>query len=293
MIKKGLGKGLGALINENVIHSVNNDMIEEEKLIEVDINKIQPDENQPRREFSEIELEELANSIKTVGVINPIIVKKKNEFYEIISGERRWRACRIAKIRKIPVIVKEYSELERVEIALIENIQRQELSPIEEALAYKRLQDEFNLSQEEISEKVGKNRTTITNTLRLLKLNKEVQELLIKRKISAGCVRPLLSLKDEKQQLELAEKIIENQLSSRQVEELVKKLNLNKNNKKENKNKTLENINYEYIKKDLHQILGTKVNIKTSKDKGKIEIEYYSENELDRLICLFKKISEN
>lgn len=287
MVKKGLGKGLSALIKEDVITSVNSTNLDENKVIQVDINKIQPDENQPRKQFNQENLEELANSIKSVGVINPIIVRQKGEFYEIISGERRWRACRIAGIRKIPIIIREYSELERVEISLIENIQRQDLNPIEEALTFKRLQDEFNLSHEEISEKVGKNRTTITNSLRLLKLDDKVQDLLINQQISTGNVRPLLALKDKDKQFELAKKIIAEQLSVRQTETLVKSLLENQKQEQIN-NQKVKNVIYENIKKELNQLLGTKVDIKAGKNKGKIEIEYYSEEELDRIVCLFK-----
>lgn len=287
MVKKGLGKGLSALIKEDVITSVNSTNLDENKVIQVDINKIQPDENQPRKQFNQENLEELANSIKSVGIINPIIVRQKGEFYEIISGERRWRACRIAGIRKIPIIIREYSELERVEISLIENIQRQDLNPIEEALTFKRLQDEFNLSHEEISEKVGKNRTTITNSLRLLKLDDKVQDLLINQQISTGNVRPLLALKDKDKQFELAKKIIAEQLSVRQTETLVKSLLENQKQEQIN-NQKVKNVIYENIKKELNQLLGTKVDIKAGKNKGKIEIEYYSEEELDRIVCLFK-----
>lgn len=292
MVKKGLGKGVSALIKEDAFKNINNqkNILDKNKIIEVDINEIQPDEKQPRKSFDQESLEELAKSIKTVGVISPIIVRKKGEFYEIITGERRWRSCRIAGIRKVPVIVREYSELEKVEISLIENIQRENLNPIEEAIVYKKLQEEFELNQEEIADRVGKNRTTITNSIRLLKLDERVQNLLIEQKISVGHARTLLSVGDKDTQFDLAQKIIEEKLNVRQVENLIKSLSesLEEKNKEIDKNQQLKNEAYEYIKKDLNQIFGTKVNIKNGKNKGKIEIEYYSENDLDRIYCFLK-----
>ena len=298
MIKKGLGKGLGALIKDENLTSINDNNFMEDnnfnnKIIEMDINKIQPDKSQPRKSFKDETLEELALSIKNVGIISPIIVKKKGEFYEIISGERRFRAAKKLKLKKIPIIIKEYDDLQSLEVALIENIQRENLNPIEEALTYKTFQDKFNLNQEQIAEKVGKNRTTIANSMRLLKLDNRVQTFVIELRLSQGHARALLPIEDMDIQFELAEKIIEEQYSVRQTEELVKKLLEQKTEEKKSKN--IEDDEYKKqlymdISKQLNQILGTKVNIKDNKNKGKIEIEYYSKEELDRLFCLFKKL---
>lgn len=288
MIKKGLGKGLAALIKDDIKENPSISGI-----IEMDINKIQPDKNQPRKIFDEQSLEELALSIKNVGIISPIIVKKKGEFYEIISGERRFRAAKKIKLKKVPIIVKEYDDLQSLEVALIENIQRENLNPIEEALTYKVFQEKFKLNQEKIAEKVGKNRTTISNAMRLLKLDENIQELVMELKISQGHARALLPISDSKMQMEVAEKIIKEELSVREVEQLVKKII---KEQKESNIEKAENVKqnskeiYSDISKQLNQILGTKVNIKDNKNKGKIEIEYYSEEELDRLVCLFKKI---
>ena len=298
MIKKGLGKGLGALIKDENLTSINDNNFMEDnnfnnKIIEMDINKIQPDKSQPRKSFKDETLEELALSIKNVGIISPIIVKKKGEFYEIISGERRFRAAKKLKLKKIPIIIKEYDDLQSLEVALIENIQRENLNPIEEALTYKTFQDKFNLNQEQIAEKVGKNRATIANSMRLLKLDNRVQTFVIELRLSQGHARALLPIEDMDIQFELAEKIIEEQYSVRQTEELVKKLIEQKTEEKKSKN--IEDDEYKKqlymdISKQLNQILGTKVNIKDNKNKGKIEIEYYSKEELDRLFCLFKKL---
>lgn len=288
MIKKGLGKGLAALIKDDI-----NENPSISGIIEMDINKIQPDKNQPRKIFDEQSLEELALSIKNVGIISPIIVKKKGEFYEIISGERRFRAAKKIKLKKVPIIVKEYDDLQSLEVALIENIQRENLNPIEEALTYKVFQEKFKLNQEKIAEKVGKNRTTISNAMRLLKLDENIQELVMELKISQGHARALLPISDSKIQMEVAEKIIKEELSVREVEQLVKKIikeQKESNIKKDEKIKQNSKEIYSDISKQLNQILGTKVNIKDNKNKGKIEIEYYSEEELDRLVCLFKKI---
>lgn len=291
-----MGKGLGALIKDDTLIA-NNLKLEENsfnKVIEININKVQPDKNQPRKSFNDDTLEELALSIKNVGIISPIIVKKKGDFYEIISGERRFRAAKKLKLKTVPIIIKEYDDLASLEVALIENIQRENLNPIEEALTYKVFQEKFGLNQEKIAEKVGKNRTTITNAMRLLKLDSRVQNFVIELRLSQGHARTLLSIENEDVQFELAEKIIEEQLNVRQTEELVKKI-LEAKPLDENKNQQTEKNDFKKqlymdISKQLNQILGTKVNIKESKNKGKIEIEYYSQEELDRLFCLFKKL---
>lgn len=298
MIKKGLGKGLSALIKDENLTSINNNNFIEDnnfnnQIIEMDINKIQPDKSQPRKSFNDETLEELASSIKNVGIISPIIVKKKGEFYQIISGERRFRAAKKLKLKKIPIIIKEYDDLQSLEVSLIENIQRENLNPIEEALTYKVFQEKFNLNQEQIAEKVGKNRATIANSMRLLKLDNRVQTFVIELRLSQGHARALLPIEDMDIQFELSEKIIEEQYSVRQTEELVKKILEQKTEEKKYKN--IEDDEYKKqlymdISKQLNQILGTKVNIKDNKNKGKIEIEYYSKEELDRLFCLFKKL---
>ena len=295
MKKSGLGRGLSALIDND--ETVEN--IDKESIIEVDINKIEPDENQPRTNFNNDSLNELADSIRNLGIVNPIVAKKNGEFYKIITGERRWRAARIAGIKTVPVIIKEYSELETIEVALIENVQREDLNLIEEAMTYKKLAEEFNLSQEEISKKIGKSRTVVTNAMRLLKLDQRVQNFLSEGKISAGHARALLGIENNDIQFETAEKIIDDGISVRETEELVKIINEKKEEVSEEKNEiktdNIEKNNvYENISNELNQILGTKVSIKNKlkngKNKGKIEIEYYSDEELDRIFCLLKKI---
>ena len=290
MNKKGLGKGLSALIKENTSLNINDD---KDNVKEIDINKIFPNKNQPRKNFNKETLEQMAKSIKNIGIISPIIVKQDGDFFEIISGERRWRAARLANFKTVPIIVKKYSDIERVEVSLIENIQRENLNPIEEALTYKKLQNEFFLSQEEIAEKVGKNRATIANFIRLLKLDYRVQDFLKDLKISMGHAKALISIENNSEQFELAKKIVDENLNVRQTEELVKNILNQTNNNLNEKNKhkpVAEKLMYEKIIKELNQILGTKVNIKDGKNKGKIEIEYYSEDELERILYLFKKI---
>lgn len=288
----GLGKGLNALIGGfEEIETVEKVDITN-KVIDVDINKIEPNKHQPRKSFDEESLFEMAESMKNIGVIQPITVKKINNYFEIITGERRWRAARIAKLKTVPVIVKDYDELERLEVALIENIQRENLNPLEEAFTYKRFSDEFNLNQEAIASKVGKSRAVVANAMRLLNLDKRVQNFIVESKITNGHARALLAVEDSDMQFELAEKIIEEQLSVRQTEELVKKFNEAITHSGDNiVNKSSNNSEiYNSIANDIKTILGTKVNIKNGKNKGKIEIEYYSDDELDRLVCMFKKL---
>lgn len=285
--KKGLGKGLESLISSNILEEDN-----QSSVLEIDINKITPNKNQPRTSFNEEALNELAESIKEVGVIQPIAVKSVDEYYEIIAGERRWRAARIAGLKTIPAIVKDMEGLKALEAALIENIQREDLNPIEEALTYCRFSEEFNLNQEEIAKKVGKSRSAVANAMRLVNLDKRVITFVREGKLSSGHGRALLAIEDNDFQFELAEKIIEEGLSVRQTEELVKLASQPKvevEEKKINHNPETARI-YLSIAKDLKSILGTKVNIKNGKNKGKIEIEYYSQEELDRIIGLFKQI---
>ena len=254
-------------------------------------SQLEPNKDQPRKKFDEEAIEELAQSIKQYGIIQPIIVCKRDDYYQIIAGERRWRAAKKAGIREVPVVVKEYTEKEIAEISLIENIQREDLNPIEEAKSYKRLIDEYKLTQEELSERVSKSRTEIANKMRLLKLHDDVQKMLISGALSAGHARALLGLEVKKDQLKAANEIIEKSLSVRQTEDLVKKMNVPKK-EKEGKSKTEDSLEFVYkdLEKRLSDCLGTKVKIsRKDKNKGKIEINYYSEDELDRLYGIINK----
>ncbi len=284
-VKKGLGKGLSALIGQDPEENIENNAI-----LEVDIHKIEPNKDQPRKDFGEEALNELAQSIREFGIIQPLIVKKINDYFEIIAGERRYRAARIAKLKKVPVIIKDYDELERLQVSLVENIQRENLNPIEEAFTYKKLAEAFSLSQEEIAAKVGKNRATVANSIRLLNLDKRVQNFLYENKLTTGHARALLAIEDFDKQFELAEKTMEEQLSVRQVEELVKRENENSSKEKTQPKDKIKLPIYKNVEEDLVKILGTKVQIKSKNDKGKIEIEYYSEEDLDRLFILMKRI---
>ncbi|MCI8805655.1 MAG: ParB/RepB/Spo0J family partition protein [Clostridiales bacterium] len=302
--KKGLGKGINALFGQNISNdesvsdneSVNISSDDKNVVIEADINKIEPNKNQPRTSFDEEKIAELAESIKEIGIVQPIVVKKNGDFFMIIAGERRWRAARKAGLKTIPVIIREYDEAEALEASLIENIQRENLNPLEEAFTYKKFYDEFNFNQETIAKKVGKSRTAVTNSMRLLNLDKRVQNFLKENKLSGGHARALLSISNGDLQFEAAEKVIEESLSVRMTEDFVKNFlenierqNLKNENEKEKKAQPNSEM-YNQIAKSLNDILGTKVNIKNGRNKGKIEIEYYSEEELDRLICLFKAI---
>lgn len=290
--KKGLGMGLGALMSTNDIDAGTN------KVHEVDINKINPNKNQPRTNFDEESLQELADSINEIGIIQPLTVKKIDDYYEIIAGERRWRAARIAGLRKVPVIVKEYDDLKALEAALIENVQREDLNPMEEAFTYVRFSEEFNLSQEEIAKKVGKSRSAVANAMRLVNLDSRVQTFVKEGKISNGHGRTLLPIDDNDLQFELAEKIIDEGLSVRQTEELIKET-IENLNKPPVENKPIERagVNPEVareclrISNELKNIFGTKVNIKNNKNKGngKIEIEYSSIDDLDRIVGMIKE----
>ena len=293
--KKGLGRGLGALKIDDV--TITSDNSSNDKINSVDINKITPNKDQPRRTFDESSLEELAESIKQIGVIQPITVKKVDDYYVIIAGERRWRAARKAGVQEIPVIIKnDISDLEALEIALIENIQREDLNPLEEALTYKKFSDEFKLNQEAIADKVGKSRAAVANSIRLLNLDKRVQTFLTENRLSSGHCRALLGITNKDLQFETAEHIIEEGLSVRETEELVKSLNEAANAEEESKapasiKDPAKSRLYHSIEKDLKSILGTKVNIKNLKNnKGKILIEFYSEDELDRIVGMMKKI---
>lgn len=289
--KNALGKGLNVLIPDATVQPIKRrtrKSVSNENNMMVSIHEIEPNKNQARKNFEEEPLRELAESIKQFGVIQPIVVQKKEDYYEIIAGERRWRAAKMAGLKEIPIIVKNYTENEMVEISLIENIQRENLNPIEEAKGFKILMDDYHLKQEEIAEKVSKSRSTITNSLRLLKLSEKVQNMLINGEISMGHARALLAIEDESLQIEIAQKIYNEGLSVRNIEKIVKDLSKKKDQKKQ------EDDTYKYlyknIEENLKQILGNKVTIKNKKNhKGKIEIEYYSEDDLERIVDLLKR----
>lgn len=306
--RNGLGKGLDSLIPdksdkigknvakksanaakapENEEESLKNEERTGETLLK--INQVEPNRDQPRKEFDEDALLELADSIKQYGVLQPLLVQKKNDYYEIIAGERRWRAAKIAGIKEIPVVIKSYSEQEIVEISLIENIQRENLNPIEEAMAFKRLLEEFNLKQDEVAERVSKSRTAVTNSMRLLKLSDKVKQMIVDDMISTGHARALLAIDDEEQQYIIATKVFDEKLSVRETEKLVKSL---KNPKKPaEKGKIEHTFVYKDIAEKMKNIMGTKVNINAKANgKGRIEIEYYSEDELERIYDLIMTI---
>lgn len=274
-----LGKGLASLIPESELQA--NDR---EQVLTIDINLIKPNKDQPRKNFDDEKLMELANSIKEHGIIQPIIVKEENNIYTIIAGERRWRAAKQLNLKEVPVIVKDLTEKEVVEISLIENIIRENLNPIEEAMAYKRLLKEFDLTQEEISKQVSKSRSTIANALRLLNLDERIQGYLIEGVISEGHGRAILGLDNKDSQYIVAQKVIDENLNVRQTESLVKNYGKHQEDK-EPIRKPVEDIYYKDIKVRLENHFNTKVNINNnSKNKGKIEIEYYSPEDLQRII---------
>ena len=293
--KGGLGKGLDSLIPEKKVSTVNTEIQENNKdvykdAVMVDIQKVEPNREQPRKNFDEDALLELSDSIKLYGILQPLLVQDKKEYYEIIAGERRWRAAKMAKIKEIPVIIKNFTEQEILEISLIENIQREDLNPIEEAIAYKRLLDEFHLKQDEIAERVSKSRTAVTNSMRLLKLSDKVQQMLIDDMISSGHARALLGIDNSEKQYSIAQKIFDEKLSVRDTEKLVKKIENEKEplTKKEEIIDTKLDIIYQDLEEKMKNIFGTKVVI--NKKDAKIEIEYYSPEELDRIMELFQTI---
>lgn len=296
--KSGLGKGLDSLI-PNKKNNISASKVEKKQEKENDspksgeimvrINEVEPNRDQPRKDFDEDALMELADSIRQFGILQPLLVQKKKNYYEIIAGERRWRAAKLAGIKEVPIIVKDYTDQEIVEISLIENIQRENLNPIEEAMAFKRLLQEFQLKQDEVAERVSKSRTAVTNSMRLLKLSPRVQQMIIDDMISTGHARALLAIDDEEQQFILANKIFDEKLSVRETEKLVKAL---KNPKKEvKKEKSEHTFIYENIEEQIKNIMGTKVSVnQKANGKGKIEIEYYSEEELERIYDLLMTI---
>ncbi len=307
MSKRGLGKGLDALIpetgrdaeksnSENEIEVVKEVIKEVIKEVDtVDINKIEPNKFQPRKFFNEDSMQELADSIKQHGLIEPLIVQKNEEdFYSIIAGERRWRAAKIAGLKNVPVIVKDYTSQQAMEVALIENLQREDLNPIEEAEAFNKLIMDYNLKQDELAEKVCKSRVAITNSLRLLKLDERVKNMIIEDKIKSGHARVLLAIEDGNEQYNIAIKVFDEKLSVRETEHLVKMLNNEKATKKaeENKANSQEELIYKQYEEKLKLVMGTKVNInRKSGGKGKIEIEYYSPEEFERIIDIMSNFN--
>ena len=293
--KRGLGKGLDAIIpsgNVNTAPSKTSTDQANDKGPEtiVKITQVEPNREQPRKNFDEDALQELADSIKQFGLLQPILVQDRKTYYEIIAGERRWRAAKLAGLKEVPVIIRDYTEQEIVEISLIENIQREDLNPIEEAQAYKRLLTEFNLKQDEVAERVSKSRTAVTNSMRLLKLCDEVQQMIIDDMLSTGHARALITIEDPEQQYTIAQKIFDEKLSVRDVEKLVKNLNKPEKPKKEtSEDKSLEII-YQDLAEKLKQVLGTKVEISSKGNgPGKIEIEFYNHDDLDRITELLSR----
>lgn len=302
----GLGKGLDALIpnkaggpSKELAKKTRSAVVKKDEPTEKDnlaaerlvkISSVEPNLNQPRRHFDEDALLELSESIKQYGVLQPLLVSDKKDYFEIIAGERRWRAAKMAGLKEVPVVVKEFTDQEIVEISLIENIQREDLNPIEEAMAYKRLMEEFHLKQDEIADRVAKSRTAVTNSMRLLKLSSKVQEMVIADMISAGHARALLGISDEALQETTAMKVFDEKLSVRETEKLVKNL-VSPAKKIKTERNTAEDAIYESLEEKMKGIMGTKVSIQRKKNnKGKIEIEYYSRDELERIIDLFESI---
>ena len=317
--KGGLGKGIDALIapsvkkeadKEKIVEKVVEKVVEKpvEKIIEkvvekpvdvrMKIDEIEPNRMQPRKKFDEDALQELAESIKQYGLIQPIVVKKNNDYYEIVVGERRWRAARIAGLKEVPVIIKEYDNKESMEIAIVENLQREDLNPIEEAEAYRRLIDEFGLKQDEAAQKVSKSRTAVTNALRLLKLDERVQKMVIDDMISGGHARALLAIEDKEEQYGMAMTVFDNKMSVRETEKLVRDY-LKKLEEKDSDEKTkkkdfsqMETI-YGQLEERMKSIIWTMVAIRSRNyKKGKIEIEYYSNDELERIIDLIESVKQ-
>ena len=305
--KSGLGRGLDALFPEKTVQSKPKTVktVKEEKKVAVDTKKssqqetsngermmkismIEPNREQPRKKFDEDALQELSESIKQYGILQPLLVSDKKDYYEIVAGERRWRAAKMAGLKEVPVVVKEFSTQEIVEISLIENIQREDLNPVEEAMAYKRLIDEFHLKQDEIAERVSKSRTAVTNSMRLLKLDSRVQQMMVDEMISAGHARAILAISDPEQQYNAAMKVFDEKLSVRETEKLVKSI-LTPTKKKPVVSNPTEDAIYESLEEKMKGITGTRVFIHRKKNnKGKIEIEYYSRDDLDRIIDLFE-----
>lgn len=276
--KRGLGKGLSALISDELINDNNGKS--KDSIINIDISLIIPNKEQPRQNFDEEALEDLANSIKIYGLLQPIILRKVEKKYEIVAGERRWRACKIAGLKEVPALIKELSQQESAKIALIENIQREDLNPIEEAMAYKKLMEDFKLTQEDISLQVGKSRSYIANSIRLLNLDENITNFVAQGKLTIGHGKALLGIKDKNEQLKAAEKIINEKLNVRQTEEITSSKKVNESNVEDN----IKDTHIISLEEELMRSLGTKVNLVPGVKKGKIEIEYYGDEDLDRII---------
>ena len=291
--KTGLGKGLDSLIADKTPKTQTQKAENTDGAVMMNITKVEPNREQPRKKFDEDALLELSESIKQFGVLQPLLVQERDDYYEIIAGERRWRAAKLAGLKEVPVIIKKLTEQQIMEISLIENIQREDLNPIEEAQAYKRLLTEFNLKQDEVAERVSKSRTAVTNAMRLLKLDDRVQQMVIDEMLTTGHARALLGINDIEKQYVTAQKIFDEKLSVRDTEKLVKSIQSEKKEKKEDTYKIdpkLEAI-YRDLEEQMKKILGTKVLINSKNEKsGKIEVEYYSQEELDRIIDLFRTI---
>lgn len=294
----GLGKGLDSLIPSTKPTTKpaqsqaagKDETVEKNGPVLMKINDVEPNREQPRKNFDEDALIELADSIKQFGILQPLIVQKRKDYYEIIAGERRWRAAKLAGVKEVPVVIKEYTEQEIVEISLIENIQREDLNPIEEAMAFKKLLNEFHLKQDEVAERVSKSRTAVTNSMRLLKLGEKVQQMIIDDMISTGHARALLAIDDKEQQYTLAMKIFDEKLSVRETEKLIKEI---KNPKKKPPEKVIANaFVYENLEERMKNIMGTKVHVNhKANGKGKIEIEYYSDSDLERIFDLLMTVN--
>lgn len=288
--RTGLGKGLDSMIPPKTMAKVSKEDTAEvsktgEKILK--INEVEPNKKQPRKFFNEEALQELSDSIKQHGIVQPLVVAKQKDYYEIIAGERRWRAAKMAGLKEVPVVIKDYSPQEVMEVALIENIQREDLNPVEEARAYQNLIKEYDLKQEEVADRVSKSRSAITNSLRLLKLDDQVLNMLVEETISSGHARTLLALDDPKMQLSVAERIVKDRLSVRDTEKLVK--NLNQPVKKTPKKQLKNDFVYKDMEEQLKQTIGTKVKInRKSENEGKIEIEYYSQDDLEKIVAYFK-----
>ena len=296
--KSGLGKGLDSLIADKGVKPAAKAAPAADKAdgaVLMNITKVEPNREQPRKKFDEDALLELSESIKQFGVLQPLLVQERDDYYEIIAGERRWRAAKLAGVKEVPVIIKKLTEQEIMEISLIENIQREDLNPIEEAQAYKRLLTEFNLKQDEVAERVSKSRTAVTNAMRLLKLNDKVQQMVIDEMLTTGHARALLGIEDQEKQYVVAQRIFDEKLSVRDTEKLVKNIQ----NEKDDVSVTTKKIDpqleavYRNLEEQMKVLLGTKVHINPKDDKkGKLEIEYYSQEELDRIIDLIRTVEK-
>lgn len=280
--KRGLGKGLAALIPDEPITDLLNEKTEDESIINIEIGLIEPNQHQPRQEFERKALDELRDSIVQYGIIQPIVVRKKGDKYEIIAGERRWRAAKEAKLKEIPCIIREVGDKDAMKLALIENIQREDLNPIEEAYAFKGLLEDYNLTQEELGKAIGKSRSYIANSIRLLNLDDKIIDYIAEGKLSRGHGRALLSIDDEEEQQNFAESIINDKLNVRETENLVKNKGRKKSRKKVKEHK--KDLFVKEIEENLMIALGTKVKLLPKKDGGKIEIEFYSDEDLERIL---------